>query len=161
MATSDDDLDLAESEADPAVPFDHGSHLHPNPQWPVYPKPIGPAPKPPPPALLPMPRTANALCDLCVSRLPGKSYMTLDLRSTAATAISQIMLPVQSHDDSFMLEYNRKEEFADCVRLEGGGNPPGQTRTTMFPGQYCHLLFWLQLPLRHHQNQYSIIFLNQ
>ena len=64
MATSDDDLDLAESEADPAVPFDHGSHLHPNPQWPVYPKPIGPAPKPPPPALLPMPRTANALCRL-------------------------------------------------------------------------------------------------
>ena len=133
MATPDDDPDLAESEADPGVPFDHGSHLNPNPQWPHPPR---PAPKPPPAALLPMPRAGiNSLCDFCVSRLPGKSYVELDLRSPAATAISQIMLLVQSHDDSFMLEYNRKDEFADYVRLEGGGNPPGQTRTTMFLGQ--------------------------
>ena len=94
-------------------------------------------PKQPPIALQQRPVPAeskpqsNALCAFCVSRLPGKSYAELDLQS-----ISQIMGLVQSHNDSFMVEYTRKEhESADCVRLEGAGTSPGQTQTTMLPGQ--------------------------
>ena len=134
MATSSE----AESEVDPDVPFNHGDELGnyylrtmPVPPWPA------PPPKQPPIALQQRPVPAeskpqsNALWAFCVSRLPGKSYVELDLQS-----ISQIMGLVQSHDDSFMVEYTRKEhESADCVRLEGAGTSPGQTQTTMLPGQ--------------------------